>query len=453
MGRINIPRGASDVMTVLALDGFDSYVVGGCVRDSLLGLEPHDWDICTDATPSEVLEVFARRGIKTIETGVKHGTVTVCLDGAGQYEVTTFRIDGEYSDSRHPDSVSFTSSLQEDLSRRDFTMNAMAYNEVVGLIDPFGGEKALCHNEISCVGNPADRFQEDALRVMRALRFASTYGFAIQEDTARAIHQFAPHLDNIAAERVQAELNRLLLGKGVLQVLLDYSDVMAVVIPELAPCIGFDQKNPYHEYTIYDHIAHAVSNYTGDDLSVKVALLLHDIGKPQCYTEDERGGHFHGHGVPSHDLADGVTKRLRYDNRTRDEVLTLVLYHDSVIEPTHNVVRRWLNKIGETNFRKLLHVRMADIKAHSKGTQASRIERCSALHNILDEVIEQEQCFSMKDLAINGKDVMSLGVSEGKLVGDTLRHILDMVINAEIPNEIEPQMQAAQQYLAVHSYE
>lgn len=453
MGRIKIPRGASDVMTVLALDGFNSYVVGGCVRDSLLGLEPHDWDICTDATPSEVLETFARRGIKTIETGIKHGTVTVCLDDAGQYEVTTFRIDGEYSDSRHPDSVSFTSSLQEDLSRRDFTMNAMAYNEVTGLIDPFGGEKALRHNEISCVGNPTDRFQEDALRVMRALRFASTYGFAIQEDTARAIHQSAPHLDNIAAERIQAELNRLLLGKDVLRVLLDYSDVMAVVIPELAPCIGFDQKNPYHEYTIYDHIAHAVSNYAGDDLSVKVALLLHDVGKPQCYTEDERGGHFHGHGVPSHDLADAVTKRLRYDNRTRDEVLTLVLYHDSVIEPIHNVVRRWLNKIGETNFRKLLHVRMADIKAHSKGTQASRIERCSALHNILDEVIEQEQCFSMKDLAINGKDIMSLGVPEGRLVGDTLRHILDMVINAEIPNETEPQMQAAQQYLAVHSYE
>ena len=239
----------------------------------------------------------------------------------------------------------------------------------------------------------------------------------------------------------------------MLQVLLDYSDVMAVIIPEFAPCIGFDQKSRYHEYTIYDHIVHAVSNYTGDDLSVKVALLLHDIGKPLCYTEDERGGHFHGHGVPSRDLAGTVTKRLRYDNKTRDEVLTLVLYHDSVIEPTYNVVRRWLNKIGETSFRKLLLVRMADIEAHSKGTQASRIERCLALHDILDKVIEQEQCFSMKDLAINGKDVMSLGVSEGKLVGDTLRHILDMVINGALSNEIEPQMQAAKQYLAVRSYE
>lgn len=454
MGRIHIPRGASDVMTVLALDGFDSYVVGGCVRDSLLGLEPNDWDICTNATPMEVLETFARRNIKTIETGIKHGTVMVCLGDAGeQYEVTTFRIDGEYSDGRHPDSVSFTPSLREDLARRDFTMNAMAYNEVAGLIDPFGGEKALRHNEIVCVGNPMDRFQEDALRVMRALRFASTYGFSIEENTAQAIHQFAPHLNDIAAERIQAELCKLLLGKGVLRVLLDYSDVMSAIIPEFAPCIGFDQKNRYHEYTIYDHIAHAVANYTGDDISVKVALLLHDIGKPQCFTEDERGGHFHGHGVPSHDIADIVTRRLRFDNKTRDEVLTLVLYHDSVIEPTYNVVRRWLNKIGEKSFRKLLHVRMADIKAHAKDTQASRIERCLALYDILNEVVEQEQCFSIKDLAINGKDIMSFGIPEGKLVGDTLRYILDMVINGEIPNEAEPQMQAARQYLAVCSHE
>lgn len=454
MGRIHIPRGASDVMTVLALDGFDSYVVGGCVRDSLLGLEPNDWDICTNATPMEVLETFARRNIKTIETGIKHGTVMVCLGDAGeQYEVTTFRIDGEYSDGRHPDSVSFTPSLREDLARRDFTMNAMAYNEVAGLIDPFGGEKALRHNEIVCVGNPMDRFQEDALRVMRALRFASTYGFSIEENTAQAIHQFAPHLNDIAAERIQAELCKLLLGKGVLRVLLDYSDVMSAIIPEFAPCIGFDQKNRYHEYTIYDHIAHAVANYTGDDISVKVALLLHDIGKPQCFTDDERGGHFHGHGVPSHDIADIVTRRLRFDNKTRDEVLTLVLYHDSVIEPTYNVVRRWLNKIGEKSFRKLLHVRMADIKAHAKDTQASRIERCLALYDILNEVVEQEQCFSIKDLAINGKDIMSFGIPEGKLVGDTLRYILDMVINGEIPNEAEPQMQAARQYLAVCSHE
>lgn len=454
MSRINIPKGAKAVIWLLERDGYEAYVVGGCVRDSLLGLEPHDWDICTSATPDEVLRLCAKHRIKTIETGLKHGTVTICVQGPGeQYEVTTFRIDGEYSDSRHPDSVTFTPDVHKDLARRDFTMNAMAYNDAVGLIDPFGGEKALMNKEISCVGNPADRFQEDALRVMRALRFASTYGFSIEENTARAVRQFAPNLNNIAVERIQAELCKLLLGKGVLEVLLNYSDVMATIIPELAPCIGFDQNNRYHEYTIYDHIAHAVSNYTGDDLSVKVALLLHDIGKPQCYTEDERGGHFYGHGVLSHDIADTVTKRLRFDNKTRDEVLTLVLYHDAVIEPTYNVVRRWLNKIGEENFRKLLHVRMADIKAHVKDTQASRIERCLALHDILNEVIRQEQCFSMKDLAIRGKDVMSFDVPEGKIVGDTLKHILNMVINGDIPNEIEVQMDVAQQYLTERQHE
>lgn len=452
MSSVCIPPGARAIISILEQSGFEAYVVGGCVRDSLLGLEPHDWDICTSATPDDMLHACAIHGIRVIETGLKHGTLTMCWF-EDQYEVTTFRIDGEYSDGRHPDVVTFTSSLQEDLARRDFTMNAMAYNDHTGLVDPFGGEKALHNKEISCVGNPADRFQEDALRVMRALRFASTYGFSIEGNTAKAIHQFASHLNDIAVERIQVELCKLLMGESVLQILLDYNDVISVIIPEISPCIGFDQKNRYHEYTIYDHIAHAVSNYTGDDLSVKVALLLHDIGKPQCYTEDGRGGHFHGHGVPSHDIADSVTRRLRFDNKTRDEVLTLVLYHDSVIEPTHNVVRRWLNKIGEKNFRKLLHVRMADIKAHARGTQDSRIERCLALCGILEEVIEQEQCFSMKDLAIRGKDVMSFGVPEGKIVGDTLRHILDMVISGDIPNEIEAQMDVAKQYLTEHQHE
>lgn len=454
MSRINIPEGAQFIIRLLEGDCHEAYVVGGCVRDSILGLEPHDWDICTSATPDEVLALCARHSIRTIATGLKHGTVTIRTPSIGAwYEVTTFRIDGEYSDGRHPDSVTFTSDVHKDLARRDFTMNAMAYNDAVGLIDPFGGEKALRNKEISCVGNPADRFQEDALRVMRALRFASTYGFSIEENTEKAIHQFAPNLNNIAVERIRTELYKLLFGKCVLDVLLNYSDVIATIIPELAPCIGFDQNNKYHEYSVYDHIAHAVSNYTGDDLSVKVALLLHDIGKPQCYTEDERGGHFYGHSVPSHDLAAAVAKRLRFDNCMRDDVLTLVLYHDAVIEPTYKVVRRLLYKIGEENFRQLLHVRMADIKAHAKDTQASRIERCLALHDIMEDVIRQEQCFSLKKLAIRGKDVMSFGVPEGKIVGDTLKHILNMVINGSVPNEIEVQMDVAKQYLAERQHE
>lgn len=450
MYNINIPAGAREIIHQLERGGYECYVVGGCVRDSLLGLDPHDWDICTSAEPAVVKSIFPALSI--IETGLKHGTVTIVMED-GAYEVTTFRVDGGYSDNRHPDSVAFTSNLRDDLARRDFTMNAMAYNDRSGLIDPFEGEKALQNREIACVGDPADRFYEDALRVMRALRFASVYGFSIQADTAQAIHQYALLLRNVAAERIQAELNRLLLGKGVLQVLLDYSDVMSVIIPELGPCVGFEQHNRYHQYTIYDHIAHAVANYTGDDLSVKTALLLHDIGKPLCYTEDERGGHFYGHGVPSHRLAKDVTKRLRYDNKTRDEVLTLVLNHDAVIEPTPKVVRRWLNKIGESNFRKLLEVRMADINAHAEGTQQSRIDQCLALHRILDEIIEQEQCFSIKKLAVNGSDIMALGAPEGRLVGDTLRHILDMVINGELPNEAEALTQAAREYLEVRLHE
>lgn len=450
MSNINIPAGAREIIHHLERGSFEGYVVGGCVRDSLLGLEPHDWDICTSAVPADVKRCFPDQRI--IETGLKHGTVTIVMED-GAYEVTTFRIDGSYSDNRHPDRVTFTTSLRDDLARRDFSMNAMAYSDRSGLVDPFDGRNALRNGEIACVGDPADRFREDALRVMRALRFASVYGFSIHADTARAIHQLAPLLKNIAAERIQTELTKLLFGKSVLEVLLDFSDVMAVIIPELGPCIGFDQKNRYHQYTVYDHIAHAVSNYTGNDLSVKVALLLHDIGKPLCYTEDERGGHFHGHGVPSHALAKEVTKRLRFDNRTRDEVLTLVLNHDAVIEPTPKVVRRWLNKIGESNFRKLLEVRMADIKAHTKGTQQSRIERCLALHSILEDVLEREQCFSLRDLAINGEDVMAFGVPEGRLVGNVLRHILGMVINGELPNEVEAQRQAVREYLEVCLHE
>lgn len=252
MSRITIPDGAREIIDTLTSAGFEAYVVGGCVRDSLLGLEPHDWDICTSALPSDVMSIFSEKRI--IGTGMKHGTVTILTDSGG-YEVTTFRIDGDYSDHRRPDSVTFTTSLDEDLSRRDFTINAMAYNDAVGLIDPFGGIYSLCNREISCVGSPAHRFEEDALRIMRALRFASTYGFCIEDRTAKAIHLFAPSLNNIAVERIQSELCKLLLGDGALNILLDYSDVIATIIPEIEPCIGFDQNNRYHEYTVYDHIA------------------------------------------------------------------------------------------------------------------------------------------------------------------------------------------------------
>jgi len=242
-------------------------------------------------------------------------------------------------------------------------------------------------------------------------------------------------LNDIAVERIQAELIKILKGKGVLEILLDYSDVIATIIPELKPCIGFEQNNRYHQYTVYEHIAHAVSNYDGNDGSVKLALLLHDIGKPECYTEDENGGHFHGHGIISHDIAEKVVERLKLDNKTKTEVLELVLYHDSVIEPTPKTVRKWLNKIGEEQFHRLLQLRMADIKAHAFGTQESRIMKCDMLSEITATVLKEAQCFSLKDLEIDGCDVMSIThLPEGKMIGNILKEILDDVISGSIEN-------------------
>lgn len=432
MNRYSLPLGAAFIIDPLQENGFEAYVVGGCVRDRLLGRVPKDWDICTSASPQQVIEVFGDK--RVIETGLQHGTVTIVMPD-GLYEVTTFRVDGAYSDNRHPDEVKFVKSLEKDLARRDFTINAMAYNDRRGLVDPFGGEKDLADGVIRCVGDAAARFHEDGLRLMRALRFASKYGFRIEDGTAEAMHKCSHLLKNIAVERINTELCRLLCGKSVLQVLLDYPDVITEIIPEMKPCVGFRQNNKYHEYNVYDHIAHAVSNYTGEDNVVNVTLLLHDIGKPNCYTEDERGGHFYGHGVVSRDIAEGVLTKLRFDNQTKADVLELVLFHDSVIEPTQKTVRRWLNKIGPEQFYRLLEVRMADILAHSKDTQASRIERCNALRTIVGDILEQQQCYTVKDLAVNGYDVMQSGVPEGKEVGAALNEILDKVIGGELENE------------------
>lgn len=431
MNEIALPVGASAILHALQSYGFEAYAVGGCVRDSLLGIAPKDWDICTSATPQQVEKIFASHRI--IETGMQHGTVTIVMQD-GQYEVTTFRTDGDYSDHRRPDTVSFTGSIAEDLARRDFTMNAIAYNGS-GLLDFYNGLSDLQSITISCVGSADARFREDALRMMRALRFSSVYGFSIEPTTAAAIHKNKDLLRLIAAERINNEFCKLLCGKNALTVLLEYSDVMAVIIPELVPCIGFDQNNRYHQYTVYDHMMHAVANCKTDSLPVRLALFLHDIGKPFCYTEDENGGHFHGHAVPSRDIAKTVLERLRFDTKTKNEVLELILYHDAVIEPTPKTVRRWLNKVGEERLRQLLLVREADIRAHVASTQTSRFARCSAVASILDEVIRQEQCFSLKDLAVSGKDILVLGIPQGKRVGEILHSLLDKVISDELPND------------------
>ena len=431
MLEIKMPNGAHSILQTLLNNGFDSYIVGGCVRDSLLGICPKDWDICTSAKPQEIIECF--NGRRVIETGLKHGTVTLCMDD-GFYEVTTFRVDGAYSDNRHPDNVTFVSDVKYDLERRDFSINAMAYNANTGLIDLFGGVDAIKAGLISCVGNPNDRFNEDGLRILRALRFASVYGFSISAETAAAIHRNVSLLDNIAKERICAEFCKLLAGRGVLNVLLDYKDIVTEIVPELSPCIGFEQNNRFHQYTVYDHIAHAVANYHGNDNCVNVALLLHDIGKPMCYTEDENGGHFYGHGIPGEEIAKTVLERLKFDNKSQKEIAELVLYHDAIIEPTYKVVRRWLNKVGVEQLRRLLDIRMADILAHAEGTQESRIVSRNQVLNIAEEIVASNQCFSLKDLAINGNDIMALGVPEGRTVGKLLNMALSAVLDGTSQN-------------------
>lgn len=444
---ISVPPGAASLLRRLHAAGFDAYVVGGCVRDSLLHKAVHDWDICTSALPDEMRRVFADRRLH--DTGVRHGTLTIVSEDGRPYEVTTFRTDGTYSDNRHPDSVTFVKSLREDAARRDFTINSMAYSEEEGLIDCFGGRSDLSSRLIRCVGDADARFREDALRILRALRFASAYGFAIEAETAAAIHRSAALLNRIAPERVRDELCKLLPGPGVLPVLLEYSDVITVILPELRPCVGFEQHNRYHPYTVYEHIARAVAGDTGGDATVRLALLLHDAGKPQCYTEDENGGHFRGHSVPGSRIARDAATRLRFDNSTRDAVAELVLHHDAAIAPTPKSVRRWLNKIGEQRFRQLLDVQRADILAHAADTQCARLERCGELQAALDQVLAEKQCFTMAALAVDGNDIMqALGLPQGKAVGSVLRRLLDAVIAGELANDRDALLREAENCLA-----
>ena len=429
---INIPFGAKTIIDKLISDGHQAYVVGGCVRDSLIGIKPKDWDICTSASPSTIKNCLD--GYRIIDTGIKHGTVTAICDD-GQYEITTFRIDGNYLDNRRPSIVKFINDINMDLSRRDFTINAMAYNEYDGLIDPFNGAEHIYDKRISCVGNPNDRFQEDGLRILRTLRFSSVYGFDIDYYTALAIHKNVRLLDNISAERINAELCKILSGKNVLKILLDYRDVITAIIPELQRSIGFSQNNRYHKYDVYEHTAHAVSNYTGNDTCVNVALLLHDAGKPSCYSEDENGGHFYKHGLIGAKIAECVVKRLKFDKQSQKDIIELVMFHDSVMEPSIKTARKWLNKVGEQQLRRLLDIRLADILAQSGYRLDERIVRRNKMIEFVNTTIKENQCFSLKDLAINGHDVISLGMDEGEDIGEALNYALNAVIDGSVKNE------------------
>lgn len=422
------------IITVLEGNGFEAYAVGGCVRDSILGIEPKDWDICTSAFPNETINCF--EGHTIIKTGIDHGTVTLILDGI-PFEITTFRIDGSYSDNRHPDSVAFVRNIQKDLQRRDFTINAMAYSKRTGIIDYFGGREDIYKRLIRCVGNPGKRFNEDGLRILRGLRFASRFGFSIEDKTAHAIIKNAKLLNNIAAERIFSELKQFLTGRHVYNLLTDFAEVFAEILPEIKPMFGFDQRNPYHCYDVWIHTVKAVES-APPDATIRLALLLHDIGKPSSFTVDENGtGHFYGHPNVSEKIASVILKRLKADKKTTDDVLLLVKKHDVIIEENKKSVRRSIVKMGTKNFEKLLIVKRCDAMGQAEEVRKPKLLYLERIKAIYNELLREEQCFKLADLKVNGNDIISQGIPRGKRVGEILELLFNMVVNEEIENNRE----------------
>ena len=425
--RINVPEKAKKVVNTIQAAGFEAYVVGGCVRDSILGRQPQDWDITTSAKPEQVKALFPR----TIDTGLQHGTVTVMQDREG-FEVTTYRIDGEYEDSRHPKEVVFTPNLEEDLKRRDFTINAMAYNEEKGLVDIFGGMEDIRFGRIRCVGRAEERFGEDALRMLRAIRFSAQLGYEIDEETKQGIRRLAPTLKNISAERIQTELVKMLVSPhpDYLRTAYDMG-VTKVFFPEFDRAMETEQHHPHHMYSVGEHILHSLA-YVPADKVLRLTMLLHDIGKPDTLTIDEQGiTHFYNHESLSAEMAKGILRRLKFDNDTINMVYKLVMYHDygNSVEPTLQIVRRAMNKIGEDAFPALFQVKYADIMAQSDYLRDEKLKRLENWKRLYTEICEKEQCVSLKTLAVTGSDLIAAGMKPGKELGEVLQKLLQLVLD------------------------
>lgn len=425
--RIDVPEKAKKVVYTIQAAGFEAYVVGGCVRDSILGRQPQDWDITTSAKPEQVKALFPR----TIDTGLQHGTVTVMQDREG-FEVTTYRIDGEYEDSRHPKEVVFTPNLEEDLKRRDFTINAMAYNEEKGLVDIFGGMEDIRLGRIRCVGRAEERFGEDALRMLRAIRFSAQLGYEIDEETKQGIRRLAPTLKNISAERIQTELVKMLVSPhpDYLRTAYDMG-VTKVFFPEFDRAMETEQHHPHHMYSVGEHILHSLA-YVPADKVLRLTMLLHDIGKPDTLTIDEQGiTHFYNHESLSAEMAKGILRRLKFDNDTINMVYKLVMYHDygNSVEPTLQIVRRAMNKIGEDAFPALFQVKYADMMAQSDYLRDEKLKRLENWKRLYTEICEKEQCVSLKTLAVTGSDLIAAGMKPGKELGEVLQKLLQLVLD------------------------
>ena len=433
MIQIQIPEKAKYIIETIQNAGFEAYVVGGCVRDSILGRSPDDWDITTSAKPEQVKALFHR----TVDTGLQHGTVTVLMEKEG-YEVTTYRVDGEYEDGRHPKEVTFTASLEEDLKRLDFTINAMAYNPSSGLVDLFGGLEDIERRIIRCVGNPLERFTEDALRIMRAVRFSAQLGFTIEEETRKALKVLAPNLKHVSAERIKVERVKLLMSPHPDYLRVAYeAGITAEFLPEFDACMACMQNNPHHMDTVGEHIANALQ-YVEPDKVLRLSILLHDIGKPQTKTTDANGiDHFYGHAQIGEELTAKILRRLKFDNDTIRNVRRLVLHHDDRPATTSSSVRRAANRIGADLFPLYLNVCRADILAQTKETQESKLQNLSEIEPIYEQILEKQQCFTLKQLAVTGRDLIAEGIPAGPRLGEILEKLLEEVLEEPEKNERE----------------
>lgn len=422
--KIQLPEKVNTIIQTLQEHGYEAYAVGGCVRDSLLGREPGDWDITTSASPEETKKLFAR----TVDTGIEHGTVTVLLGKEG-FEVTTYRIDGKYEDSRHPTEVIFTRNLREDLLRRDFTINAMAYNDTEGIVDIFGGMDDLKRKIIRCVGNARERFGEDALRIMRGVRFAAQLGFSLEKGTKEAMTELAPTLEKISAERIQTELVKLLVSDSPELIREAYHQgITAVILPEFDEMMRTGQETKYHRYDVGEHTVQAVCNVPPDKV-LRLTMLLHDVAKPEMKTVDADGtAHFKGHDIRGEQKAKEILRRLKFDNDTIHKVTKLVRWHDYRMPAEKKNVRKAMSKISAELFPMYLLVKRADILAHSMYRREEELENLSGLQKCYEEIVADHECVSLKQLAVTGTDLIGIGMKPGKQIGEVLNELLRIVL-------------------------
>ena len=428
--RARLSKNAITAMERLEEAGYEAYIVGGSLRDILMGREVHDFDVTSSARPDEVMKIFS--GFKVIPTGLKHGTVTVLVEDE-PVEITTFRSESGYSDGRHPDSVSFAKRVEDDLGRREFTMNAMAGRINGELVDLFGGQNDIANKLIRTVGDAKERFSEDGLRILRAIRFAAVLGFEVETDTKYAIHQMGYMIEKVSEERIVSEFNKIMLSKKPSTYLREYKDIICIFIPELEACIGFDQKNHHHVYDVFEHTLRVVDN-TPPKLSLRLAALLHDISKPICFEIGNDGeGHFYGHASKSAEMAENILRRLKYDNVTITDVCQLVKYHDHQIENSDKIIKRMLRRLGEEGLFDLLDMKRADNLGQSEEFRY-RQDILQELESSTRRIIGEKACFSLKDMNIKGSDLIKLGMVQGPEIGEVLEMLLDKVISGEIKN-------------------